>query len=134
MSKNLYNYLKKHGGLHNPRLERQLRKRYRRNYQNAWARKNRLKRHEVRFTLNKEEYGFIKTVCQSQKTTPSKLAKDLLVGHSKAKGYISRREDLLAVARHLGLAINRLNEGGDKSIVLAKLMRAEDALLTYLKN
>lgn len=130
-SKKLYRYLRENDGLGNPRELKRLKREYRRQYQNQWARQNR-KKHEIRFTLSKDEYQKIKIRCQQESNTPTELAKDLLISHSKSEHFVANKEDLLAVAKELGLAINRLKSVRKIDPILEKLLSAEMKLLNYL--
>lgn len=130
-SKKLYRYLRENDGLGNPRELKRLKREYRRQYQNQWARQNR-KKHEIRFTLSKEEYQKIKICCQQESNTPTVLAKDLLICRSKNEHFVANKKDLLAVAKELGLVINRLKSRGVNDTILEKLLLTEMKLLNYL--
>ncbi|MEQ9263142.1 MAG: hypothetical protein RLP14_08280 [Owenweeksia sp.] len=132
-SKKLYRYIRLHGGFDNPKTLPAIKRQYRRLYQNQWARQNR-KKHEIRFTLTKEEYAEIKAFCQQQSIKPTPLAKELLISHCKGAAFVPHREHLLAVAKDLGLAINRIHAKGADELNLQKLLSAETQLLNYLNN
>ncbi len=133
-SKKLYRFLKEHGALQNPREIKHFKRVYRRNYQKFWQRQQRKKRHEIRFTLTKEEYGAIKAYCQNESIKPTPLAKALLISHCKSAAFVPNREQLLVVAKELGLAINRIHSKGADDLVLQKLLSAETQLLNYLNT
>ncbi|HAD97540.1 MAG TPA: hypothetical protein DCG19_09045 [Cryomorphaceae bacterium] len=119
--------------MHNPKEIKRLKREYRRLYQNQWARQNRNK-HEIRFTLTKEEYAEIKAYCQQESCKPTPLAKELLISYCKGVVFIPNREQLLACAKDLGLAINRIHSNGADELTLQKLLSAETQLLNYLKT
>ncbi len=132
-SKKLYRYLKENGGFKNPHQLKKLKREYRRQYQNQWQRQQRKKQHEVRFFLTKDEYGEIKNYCQNQSTTPTELAKELVLSHGREQPFLPNREQLLAIAKQLGLSINQLSGGGNTDTIITKLLSAEAILLNYLK-
>lgn len=130
-SKKLYRFLEEQGALSNPREIRRLKREYRRQYQNTWQRQQRKKQQELRFTITKEEYQKVKISCQKESITPSELAKDLLLSYSRSEPFVTNKEELLAVAKELGLSIHRL-KAGEADPTLNKLLSAETRLLTYL--
>lgn len=133
-SKKLYRYLKENGGFNNPRELKRLKREYRKQYQNQWARQQRKKQCEIRFTLRKDEYQEVKKHTQNPSITPTELAKELLLSQSKETGFIPHKEELQQVAKHLGLAINQLSKMDNVDPVCTKLLHAEAQLLNYLKS
>jgi CRISPR/Cas system CSM-associated protein Csm3 (group 7 of RAMP superfamily) len=133
-SEKLYRYLQQHQALDNPRTRHRLKREYRRKYQNNWARQQRKKKREIRFSLKNEEYQIFKSYCQKHAITPTALARDLVLSQSQSQPFLANKEELLKVAKEIGLAINRIQAEGNTEITLRKLLSAEATLLSYLKN
>jgi len=131
-SKKLHRFLEEQGAFQKPRELKRLKREYRRRYQNQWARQNRKGKSELRFTLTKEEYGNVKAICQNDSISPSQLAKELLLSHSHSIPFVPQKETLLTVAKHLGLAINRLKLKNADEQALQKLLQSETLLLKYV--
>ncbi|MBO6516844.1 MAG: hypothetical protein JJ975_09875 [Bacteroidia bacterium] len=132
-SKELTRYLRTQGVLNGSKAEILKAKRaFRKRYQKNWAKNYRQHRHEIRFMLCKAEYQRFKDKCQGQ-ITPTKLAKDLVIGYSLGQDFIPNKETLVTVLRNLGLAINGLYGEGDIQRVTKQLEQAEAQLMNYLK-
>ncbi len=133
-SKRLQQYLKNENATYAGDKEIvRLKRAYRKSYQKRWAREYRKSRNEIRFLLSKEQYTLVKQKCIHQ-TTPTQLAKELLIGHGLSQEYIPRKEELQIVLRDVGLLINQLYRGKEIDSVKVPLEQIEINLIHYLNE
>ena len=133
-SKRLYEYLEDQGVLGADQKAIEIaKKQYRKDYKNDWVKQQRRIRKEIRFHLENKSLSLIRAYCKEQSTTPTTLARDLLVAHCSNKSFQPNSKDLQLAYQQLGLVINNLNKQTSKSEMKHRLIDIEDLLSSILQ-
>jgi len=134
-SKRLYQYLEDQGVLGADRKTIEAaKKQYRKEYKRDWVKQQRSFKKEIRFHLENESLDLIRAYCKHEHTTPTTLARELLIAHcSKMQNFQPNKKELLRAYQLLGLIINDLGAETSSLRMKQKLMDIEDVLCSILE-
>ena len=133
-SKRLYAYLEDQGVLGADRKTIETaKKQYRKEYKKDWVKQQRMLKKEIRFHLENESLQLIRAYCKKEHTTPTTLARDLIIAHcSNDSNYQPQKRELQRVYQQLGLVINTLSKQSTAIEIKHKLIEIEELLYTIL--
>jgi len=131
-SRALFTYLQQAGVLNDtPEVITLAKKRYRRLYKMRWKKRSR-PRKEIRFEITLRQFQAINANAVRCAVKPTTYCKNMVLSAVETHSLIPRRDVLLQVLQHLGMAITTLQKHGMSHEAITRLTRAEQQLLTYI--
>jgi hypothetical protein len=137
-SQALYAFLKERDLLESQDLIaiEQAKREYRRIYKRNWKAARRKTKAEIRFSIKKQDFNALDDLCKeghNQNTSPTQIARDLLLEFLSGNGSVIESKGLNHFARNLGLIINRHVQSSACTSLVQELITLEREILQILK-